>query len=298
MKELVVVSGKGGTGKTSISAALAYIAQKKVLADCDVDASNFHLISDAVVLNSSKFTSGFEPYIDSLKCTHCGLCTNLCRFGAINSGVIKSCIACEGCGVCASHCPSHAIIMREKHAGQWFISQTRFGPLVHSELGLAIESSGKLVSKVRQEAKRISQERSLPLIIIDGPPGIGCPTIAALTGASLVLAVIEPSFSGIHDFKKLVELTEHFKIPTAVCINKSTLNPDNTKELESWCKKKNLPVIGCLPYSDTFRNSLRTGKTVMETCDKEIKACIVNMWCQLVNLLDLRSQLQLHDVSL
>lgn len=185
--------------------------------------------------------------------------------------------------------------MREKHAGQWFLSQTRLGPLIHAELGLAMENSGKLVSKVRQEARRVSQEKNLPLIITDGPPGIGCPTIAALTGASLALAVVEPSLSGIHDLRRLVDLTEHFNIPTALCINKITLNPGNAKDIEAWCTKKGIPVVGRLPYSDTFRNALRSGKTVMETRDNEIKSCLVKMWGQLLALLDFPHQLSSRD---
>ncbi len=290
MKELVVVSGKGGTGKTSISAALAYLAPHKVLVDCDVDAANFHLISNAVIQDTNTFTAGFEPCIDSQMCTHCGRCTDLCKYGAIRSGVITSPLDCEGCGVCADHCPAHAIVMQEKQAGQWFRSETRLGPLIHAELGLAIENSGKLVSKIRQEARRLAEDNHLPLIITDGPPGIGCPTIAALSGASLALIVTEPSLSGIHDFERLIDLSEHFHLPVAVCINKSSLHPENAHQIETWCAGKGIPVIGRLPYSDTFRNAVKSGKTVLETRDNEVKTGMITMWNELARLLELPSQ--------
>ena len=278
MKELVIVSGKGGTGKTSISAALAFLAPQKVLVDCDVDAANFHLISGASVQKTYGFKAGFEPYISEETCTHCGKCTDLCRFGAIHSGVISNPLNCEGCGVCAFNCPEHAITMQEKDAGQWFISDTRFGQLIHAELGISIENSGKLVSKVRQEAKKIATSNRFPLIITDGPPGIGCPAIAALSGASLALAVVEPSLSSMHDLERLVELVDHFKLPITVCINKSTLHKENTKEIIDWCNSKAIPIAGQIPYSDAFRTAVQSGKTVMEIPDEDSKEQMKKLW--------------------
>jgi MinD superfamily P-loop ATPase len=278
MKELVIVSGKGGTGKTSISAALAFLSPQKVMVDCDVDAANFHLISGAVIKHTHEFKAGFEPRIDEVACTHCDKCTVLCRFRAITAGVISNPLNCEGCGVCAFNCPEHAITMQEKHAGQWFVSDTRFGQLIHAELGLSIENSGKLVSKVRQEAKKIANANHLPLIITDGPPGIGCPAIAALSGASLALAVVEPSLSSMHDLERLVELVDHFKLPITVCINKSTLHTENTKQLVGWCNSKAIPIAGQLPYSDAFRTAVQSGKTVMEIADEDVKEQMTKLW--------------------
>ncbi len=286
MKELVIVSGKGGTGKTSVSAALAFLAPQKIMVDCDVDAANFHLISNAVIKKTHGFKAGFEPHSNEELCNSCGKCTTLCRFGAINAGIVTS-LNCEGCGVCAFNCPEHAITMQEKEAGQWFVSDTSFGQLIHAELGLSIENSGKLVSKVRQEAKKIASNNSLPLILTDGPPGIGCPAIAALSGASLALAVVEPSLSSMHDLKRLVELVSHFNLPIMVCINKSTLHKENTKELIDWCNSKAIPIAGQLPYSDAFRTALQSGKTVMEADDEDVKEQMKKLWKNIAKKLDI-----------
>lgn len=294
MKELVIVSGKGGTGKTSISAALAFLAPQKVIVDCDVDAANLHLISDATIKTTHEFKAGFEPHIDEQLCTHCTLCTALCRFEAITNGVITAPLNCEGCGVCAFNCPNHAITMQEKHAGQWFVSNTRFGQLIHAELGLSIENSGKLVSKVRQEGKKIATSKHLPLIITDGPPGIGCPAIAALSGASLALAVVEPSLSSMHDLKRLVDLVTHFNLPLVVCINKSTLHPENTTELIKWCNSKALPIVGQLPYSDVFRTAVQSGKTVMEMDDITIKHEMTLLWNNLAKKLNVPPEKEIN----
>ena len=278
MKELVIVSGKGGTGKTSISAALAFLAPYKVIVDCDVDAANFHLVSGAAVRKSEGFKAGFEPEVDGELCNACGKCTELCRFEAMTAGVITAPLLCEGCGVCAVHCPEHAIAMKEREAGRWFVSESRFGPLVHAELGLAIENSGKLVSKVRQEGKRLAEAGRMPLVLIDGPPGIGCPAIAALSGVSMALAVVEPSLSAMHDLERLAELVQYFQLPLAVCINKSTLHPENTRNLKEWCRQNNIPVYGEIPYSDTFRQAVQSGQCVLELPDKELAAALSQLW--------------------
>lgn len=288
MKEMVVVSGKGGTGKTSVSAALAFLAPQKVMVDCDVDAANFHLISGAVTQEKHEFMAGFEPNVDEQSCTQCGKCTELCRFEAIDDGKVISSLNCEGCGVCAFQCPAHAISMRDKHAGYWFVSDTRFGKLIHAELGLAVENSGKLVSQVRQSAKQLAQDKKLPLAIIDGPPGIGCPAIAALTGTDLALAVVEPSLSSIHDLKRLAELTAGFHLRTAVCINKSTLHPENSNEIIHWCNSKGIPVIGILPYSDAFREAIHAGKTVMELDHYgDVRKQMAELWHNVARLLQI-----------
>lgn len=288
MKELVIVSGKGGTGKTSISAGLSFLAPKKIMVDCDVDAANFHLISGAVIREGHEFKAGFEPVLNKSACIHCGKCTILCHWGAITDGVITSPLNCEGCGVCAFQCPTHAISMKERKAGHWFISDTRFGRLVHAELGLSVENSGKLVSQIRQEAKKLTINQHLPLIITDGPPGIGCPAIAALSGAHLALAVAEPSASSIHDVKRLADLVSRFDIPLVVCINKSTLHPENTRELTLWCRENSIPVVGQLPYSDIFRHAVQAGKTIMEMPGYiETKATLTGLWHNLAKQLDI-----------
>lgn len=279
MKELVIVSGKGGTGKTSISAALAYLFSKKVLADCDVDAANFHLISGGVTRETQPFFAGFQPHISQELCHQCGKCAKLCRFGAITNGKITTPLNCEGCGVCAFNCPPQAIKMQAKQAGHWFISDTRLGTLVHAELGLSIENSGKLVSKVRQEAKRIAIEQHIPLIITDGPPGIGCPAIATLSGANLVLIIVEPTSSSIHDLKRLVDLVSSFGLPPLVCINKSTLHPVNTQYLMDWCENRAIPIAGLLPYSHAFIKAVQAGKTILEIPDNtEVKESLKKLW--------------------
>lgn len=285
MQELVIVSGKGGTGKTSIAAALAYLAPHKVIADCDVDAANFHLIAGAAEQEAHGFTAGFEPEIDQTRCTNCGVCTRLCRFDAITSGTLSSPLDCEGCGVCAFNCPQHAIAMREKEAGHWFIADTRLGLLVHAKLGLAVENSGKLVSKVRQEAKKLATAHKYPLIITDGPPGIGCPAIAAISGASLVLAVVEPTLPSRHDLKRLASLVKHFQLPLAVCINKSDLHTENTNAIAAWCADAAIPVVGRIPYSDAFRTAVNQGKTVMDTDDTSVKEPLTSMWRNLAAML-------------
>ncbi len=289
MKELVIVSGKGGTGKTSISAALAFLAPQKILVDCDVDAANLHLISGATIRERHAFNAGFEPYTDDALCRRCGKCSEVCRFNAIRCGVIEM-LNCEGCGVCAFNCPEHAITMREKQAGQWFQSDTRFGSLTHAELGLSVENSGKLVSQVRREGKKLAQKNRLPLMITDGPPGIGCPAIAALSGATLVLAVVEPSMSSMHDLKRLAELVTHFALPLMVCVNKSTLHPENTKELLAWCHSQGLPVAGQIPYSDVFRTALQTGQTVMDLDDSDVHAAVHRLWQSLAKRLDIPAE--------
>ena len=290
MKELVIVSGKGGTGKTSISAAIAFQFQRKVLVDCDVDAANLHLLSDPTICETHEFKAGFEPHIDEKACSRCGICTALCRFDAITAGVITSPLDCEGCGVCAFHCPEPAIAMHEKAAGHWFVSDTRLGRLVHAELGLAIESSGKLVSKIRREGRKIAETQKLPLVIIDGPPGIGCPAIAAMSGTSYVLAVIEPSLSSMHDLERLAHLVTHFQLPMGVCINKSTLNPDNVQSIISWCQTKNIPVLAQIPYCDAFRTAVQSGQTVLDLAENDAQEPLRELWKNLASALEIPIQ--------
>jgi MinD superfamily P-loop ATPase len=286
MKELVVISGKGGTGKTSIVAALASMAKNAVLADCDVDAADLHLVLSPDVKQSFDFSGGKEAYIVAEKCVACGKCKELCRFGAVSfDGPANDVIAktyridpvfCEGCKVCVEFCPAEAIEFADSINGQWFISETRFGPMVHARLGIAGENSGKLVSLIRKEAKRIAQEQGKDLIIVDGSPGIGCPVIASITGADIVLIITEPTLSGKHDLARVAELAAGFKVGVLIAINKYDLNPDMARQIEEDAGKKNIRVVGRIRYDKAFTKAQIMQCSVVEyTCggvSEDVKA--------------------------
>ena len=225
MKELVVISGKGGSGKTSILAGLASLAQNKVLCDADVDAADLHLITNPRIRQRHEFQSGHKAIIDPDRCTKCGLCRELCRWQAISPDFVVDPIECEGCGVCSFFCPSQAIDFPLNTCGEWFISDTRFGPMAHASLGIAEENSGKLVTLIRQQAKMLTEKHEAGLLLTDGPPGIGCPVIASLGGASAVLVVTEPTVSGTHDMKRVADLAAFFGIPAMICLNKYGSTP-------------------------------------------------------------------------
>ena len=281
VKELVVVSGKGGTGKTSITGALSAIFARKVLADCDVDAANLHLIVGGTMVESGPFESGWEVVSDIHKCLQCETCGDLCRFGAIENGVITEPLRCEGCGVCADHCPAGVLSMKKRNAGEWLVLDTSKGSMVSANLGVAIENSGKLVSKVKEIARKIAMEKELKLVLVDGPPGIGCPAIAAITGAALVLAVVEPTVSALHDLIRLQELTSHFRLPLCVCINKSDLHEGVKQQIKTWCDEKSVTVAGEIPYREEFRQALREGRTVMDGSDSLVKNSMAELWLNL-----------------
>lgn len=272
MQEIVVISGKGGTGKTSVAASLAILADRPVIADCDVDAADLHLVLSPEVRECHEFFSGHEAVIDGGKCVGCGLCSTLCRFDAVSmdsksvGGVAFRVdpIACEGCGVCARFCPVQAIEFPERLCGDWMVSDTRCGPLVHAKLGVAAENSGKLVSLVRREARRIAEAEGRSLIIVDGPPGIGCPVIASVTGATLVLVVTEPTVSGEHDLERVLSLTRHFGIPAAVCVNKWDLNPDMAGRIEKKAIQKGAKVVGRIRYDRVITQAQLQKKAVVE----------------------------------
>ena len=264
MKELIIISGKGGTGKTSLMAAFASLTGNKVLCDADVDAADLHLIMDPRVKKQSDFQSGFTAEIDKVKCTGCSLCRDLCRWDAINDEFEVDPIECEGCGVCVYFCPEKAINFPENTCGQWYISDTRFGPMVHARLGIAEENSGKLVTLVRQEARKLAEEKNLDLILTDGPPGVGCPVIASIGGASAVLIVTEPTVSGQHDMQRVVQLAEHFKVPAMVCVNKFDLNLDVTREIENFANGKGLSCLGRIPFDPVFTKAMIQTQTIVE----------------------------------
>jgi len=277
IKQLAIVSGKGGTGKTTIAAAFASLAKNKVMVDCDVDAADLYLLLRPKVLKQEKYFGGRSPRVDLDKCTQCGLCTEVCRFHAIENGVVDY-VSCEGCGFCSHVCPEDAITMEEAFSGDWFVSDTPYGPFVHARLGIGEENSGKLVTVVRKKATEITKGKGLDLILIDGPPGIGCPVTASMTGVDLVLAVTEPTLSGIHDLERILKLAEHFKIPSAVCINKFDINSENTDRIAAYCEKNGSKIIGKIPYEPKVVEALVNRKTVMEYPCNEIQGIVHRMW--------------------
>lgn len=330
MKELVVISGKGGTGKTSIAASLAVFSGGCVVADCDVDAADLHLVLSPQVKERHDFYSGHQAVIRQADCTGCGLCLTHCRYNAVESrfpaegqavsvqGAPYDCqacdycerscpardndfiqamsgtvgdrqrgaftidpIACEGCGVCVEVCPARAIDFPERLCGEWMVSETRCGPMVHARLGVAAENSGKLVSIVRQNARQVAQERSIGLVIVDGAPGIGCPVIASITGADLVLLVTEPTLSGEHDLKRVVQLTRHFGIPVAVCINKWDLNPEMSDTIEAYCRGESIPVAGRIRYDRGFTQAQICRRAVVEMAEDGVAEDIRGLWSTL-----------------
>jgi MinD superfamily P-loop ATPase len=277
VKELVVLSGKGGTGKTTIVGSFAALAANKVLVDCDVDAADLHLLLQPTVANTEEFWSGQTAFIDRNLCTECGLCADVCRYHAIDNFTVDP-VACEGCRFCFNVCPDNAISMRENLAGQWFISDTKYGPLVHARLGIAQENSGKLVAVVRQNAMELAKERDLDLLISDGPPGIGCPVISSLTGADLALLITEPTLSGIHDLDRVIGVCQHFGVPAAVCINKYDINEDNTRQIEVSCRNMGVPVVSKLGYDEMVTRALIHGMPVVEYCKNGIARDIEALW--------------------
>jgi MinD superfamily P-loop ATPase len=284
MREVVVLSGKGGTGKTSIVSSLAALAEGKVLADCDVDAADLHLLLSPSEKEKSEFWSGQVAYIDEDTCTQCGLCQELCRFNAIRDFRVDP-VSCEGCGFCSHICPVEAISMKESMSGYWFISDTRYGPLVHAKLGIAQENSGKLVAVVRQRARQIAENEGKELIISDGPPGIGCPVISSLSGASLALLVTEPTLSGMHDMERVLGVCQHFGIPALVCINKYDLNEENARRIEEQCLGWGIEIAGRIPFDNVVTESIVRGVPVVEYSDGAVSQEIEGMWHTLSALL-------------
>ena len=264
MKELIVISGKGGTGKTSIMAAFSSLAENIVLCDADVDAADLHLIMNPKVIQQTDFQSGNTAVINKDQCTECGLCLEMCRFNAISTDYKVNPIDCEGCGVCVHFCPEDAIDFPLNTCGEWFVSDTRFGPMVHARLGIAEENSGKLVTLVRQEARKLTEAKNLDLILTDGPPGVGCPVIASIGGASAVLIVTEPTVSGKHDMERVGQLAAHFKVPAMICVNKFDLNLELTREIEKYAEEKDIACLGRIPFDPIFTKAMIQAQTVFE----------------------------------
>lgn len=254
MKEIVIISGKGGTGKTSIVAAFAAFAGSKVLADCDVDAADLHLVVQPEIVYREPFSGGGKAEIRPDDCTNCGICMDHCRFGAISEqdGDPKiNQIYCEGCRLCARVCPVEAIDFKPAESGWCYISKTPYGPMVHAQLNIAQGNSGKLVTIVRQKAKELAEKEKRDLIIVDGPPGVGCPVIASITGSDLVLIVTEPTLSGRHDMLRVAELAGHFRIPALVCVNKWDLHPASTELIEAEARRIGVKPVGRISYDSS-----------------------------------------------
>jgi len=289
VKEIVVISGKGGTGKTSIVASFAALTRNKaVFADCDVDAADLHLVLEPKIKQTSDFSGGKRAAIVTEKCIGCGRCQELCRFDAIhfdgedNHMVDKTFtidpVSCEGCKVCVEFCPVDAIEFNDSVNGEWFISDTRFGTMVHARLGIAEENSGKLVSVIRKEAKKIAQEQKKDLLIVDGSPGIGCPVIASITGADLVLIITEPTLSGKHDLERVADLAAGFKIPTLVAINKFDLNPDMAGQIEEDARSRAIKVVGKIRYDKAFTKAQIMKCSVVEYTGGAVSGDIKALW--------------------
>ena len=271
MKQLVLLSGKGGTGKTSVTAAFAHLAQAgpypilAVLADADVDAANLELVLGCLPVEVHDFLGGLTAIIDPDLCQGCGICDQVCRFGAIQSN--DGCysvdpLACEGCAACRYQCPEDAIRMEQQQAGSWFRSQTRFGPLFHAALRPAQENSGKLVTLVKQQARLLALDEDYQAILVDGPPGIGCPVISAVSGADLALIVAEPTTAGIHDMQRALATTTYFRIPTLVCVNKFDLYPAGAEQIEAYCQKQAIPSLGRIPFDPLVTEAMAHAEPV------------------------------------
>ena len=288
MKEMVVISGKGGTGKTSITAAFSSLAKNAVLADCDVDAADLHLILDPTINCQSDFSGGKRASIIAEKCIGCSKCAKMCRFDALklngpgNDVVGKTYtvdpVSCEGCKVCVEFCPVDAIVFEPAINGKWFISDTRFGPMIHAKLGIAEENSGKLVTLIRREAKRVAEEQNRNLLIVDGSPGIGCPVIASITGSDVVLVVTEPTLSGKHDLERVAQLTHNFGIKTLVCINKADINPEMSNRIVEDAQKHGLKIVGKIPYDEAFTKAQIMKATIIEYTGGDTAEQVKTMW--------------------
>ena len=271
MKQLVILSGKGGTGKTSLAAAFAHLAYdgpspvQAVLADADVDAANLGLVLRPTRLEAHDFTGGSAAVIDLKRCQDCGICEQVCRFDAIQpvpGGYQVDLIACDGCAACVYQCPEEAIQMESQTAGRWYRSESRFGPLFHADLYPAQENSGKLVTLVKQNARLLALDTNSQAVIVDGPPGIGCPVIAAAAGADLAVVVTEPTLAGVHDLKRILQTTMHFRIPALVVINKADIYPQGTAEIGTICAELGIEVLGEIPFDPTVTEAMLNGQPV------------------------------------
>jgi len=289
LKQITILSGKGGTGKTTITAAFTVLAKKAVVADCDVDAPDLHMLLHPEIIETKEFRGSKIAVIDETKCVKCGVCREKCRFDAITQNFTVDPFSCEGCGVCTLVCPVNAVTLTERISGYAYISKIKYGFMAHALLNPGESNSGKLVTMVRQNAKLLAEKERNNLIIIDGPPGIGCPVIASVTGVDAGLVVTEPTISGIHDLERVLGLLRHFNVRPFVCVNMYDVNEENTNKISRFCEENGVEVVGNIPFNPVVTEAMVNGKTVMEyssKCDvaKEIKA----IWNKLCTELSLR----------
>jgi MinD superfamily P-loop ATPase len=284
MKQIVFISGKGGTGKSTLVSSLSILVQQKMLADCDVDAPNLHILLKGKVLKKDDFFGAKEAVIDSSACIRCGLCRETCRFGAINEEFEINPMKCEGCGACLLVCPQEAICLKEVKTGETYVSDTSRGTFSHAMLDIGAEGSGKLVTEVRKNIYKNKKDEKW--VLIDGSPGIGCVVIASITGADAVVAVSEPTKSGLSDLERVLGVARHFGIPAFVCINKYDLNPDVTSQIESFCESNGFPVIGRIPFDPSIVKALQEFKTPIEAGNSNVTNEIAGIWTRLVDELD------------
>lgn len=281
MKQIVVISGKGGTGKTFFSGSLAGLAPDRVIADCDVDASNLHFLLSPRKVETHPFQGGVEAHVDPQQCTGCFTCRDVCRFDAVleqDEIAVIDPILCEGCGVCSHVCPESAITMEPCEAGEWYVSKIEGGTMVHARLKAGEENSGKLVTSVRSKAKEIAEEHENRYVLIDGPPGTGCAVIAALSGVDFAVVITEPTLTGIHDMERVLDLADYFSIKTGVVVNKENLNYKNSSRIREYCEKEGIPVLGSIPYSKNVVESVSKGIPYVDFADDEISDAIKAAW--------------------
>jgi MinD superfamily P-loop ATPase len=299
MKQLVLLSGKGGTGKTSLAAAFAHLAYEgptplsAVLADADVDAANLELVLQPRRIEEHDFFGGAVAVLDDSLCEGCGICEQVCRFEAIfpptsGNGLCYQVdpIACDGCAACVHQCPEQAIHMEIQHAGYWFRSESRYGPLLHAELRPAQENSGKLVTMVKQQARLLASDTGAQVVIVDGPPGIGCPVISAAAGADMALIVAEPTAAGIHDMQRVLQLAQHFRLPALVCINKADIYPQGTNQIRDFCDQNHVEVVGSIPFDESVTQAMVNGEPVTAyRLTSSASKALVELWQQVATKL-------------
>jgi len=285
MKELVVISGKGGTGKTTILASFAALAGRSMLADCDVDAPDLYLLLHPEVSYQEEFRGGQLAVVNQERCLRCGRCREVCRFEAITPEFSVEPLDCEGCGACRVVCPAEAVELRERVAGDWFGGQTKYGPMVFARLRPAEENSGKLVVLVRKEARAQAERDGIDLLLTDGPPGIGCPVIATLANADLALIVTEPTPSGLHDLERTVELCRHFRVPAAVCVNKFDLNPELEGRVRAFCAQSHVTVTQSIPFDESVTKAIQQGRSLVEYDTGAASRAVAAVWREVAHRL-------------
>jgi MinD superfamily P-loop ATPase len=287
MRQIAILSGKGGTGKTTLTAAFSVLTGKIVVADCDVDAPDLHMLLHPEIIKRNEFKGSKLAQIDQMKCIKCGLCREKCRFNAITENIEVDQYSCEGCGVCTIVCPVNAVRLIERVSGQVYTSKINYGFMVHATLNPGEANSGKLVALVRLNAKVIAEKEGIDLILIDGPPGIGCPVIASVTGIDAALIVTEPTLSGIHDLERVVQLLEHFKIKPLLCINMYDVNKNNADKILAFCKGRGIEVVGTIPFNPKVTEAMVNGKTIVEYSPRsDVTNEIRSIWEKITTVLE------------